>query len=352
LVWHAFRAIIRFIGMLIGNMPLLWKTIVSFTVYIMVNGFIMIFFMQSEDAFFFFIGLLFNLAVLFGLCFIMLQLQRLKRGGERIADGDYTYMIEAKDMFWDMKQHAAVLSNIGAGMSKAVEERLKSEHLKTELITNVSHDLKTPLTSIISYVDLLKKETIENENAQRYIEVLDRQSLRLKKLTEDLVEASKASTGNIAANPVRTDITELINQSVGEYTERFELAGLEMVIRLPTVETAVYADGRLLWRVFDNLLNNICKYSQPATRVYLDVGNIGNKVTITLKNISAFPLNISSDELVERFVRGDSSRATEGSGLGLSIAKSLTELQNGSFELSVDGDLFKVVLKFDRYDCR
>ena len=177
--------------------------------------------------------------------------------------------------------------------------------------------------------------------------MLDRQSSRLKKLIEDLVEASKASTGNIPVNAGKTDLVELINQSAGEYAERFAQTGLEPVIKAPQGSVFILADGRLLWRVFDNLLNNICKYSMPNTRVYLDIGGDEKRVTVTLKNISRYPLNISTDELLERFVRGDSARTTEGSGLGLSIAKSLTELQNGSFALSVDGDLFKVIISFN-----
>jgi signal transduction histidine kinase len=177
--------------------------------------------------------------------------------------------------------------------------------------------------------------------------VLDRQSARLKKLIEDLVEASKASTGNIPVNAVQTDLVELVNQSLGEYAERFAQCGLEPVIKTPQSHICILADGRLLWRVFDNVLNNICKYALPNTRVYLDIHSSADKVTVTFKNISNYPLNISTDELMERFVRGDISRTTEGSGLGLSIAKSLIELQNGQFGLAVDGDLFKVVIGFD-----
>ncbi|MGE4484436.1 MAG: sensor histidine kinase [Oscillospiraceae bacterium] len=344
--------LLRFIGRglacLAANLPLLWKTVLAFAVFGFINLVTLVFFMDSgAEGLFFIFGLLFNLAVLSGLCFIMLQLNKLKRGAEKIAFGDYTYKIDTQNMFWDIKAHAGALNNIGLGMSKAVDERLKSERLKTELITNVSHDIKTPLTSIVSYVDLLKKENLENKNARAYIEVLDRQSARLKKLTEDLVEASKAATGNISVSPERTDITELLNQSVGEYSDRFAESELEAVIKTPQ-EAVILADGKLMWRVFDNLLNNICKYSLPKTRVYFDVAGSEGGVTVTLKNISRYPLSTTSDELVERFVRGDSSRMTEGSGLGLSIAKSLTELQKGSFSLSVDGDLFKVIIRFNR----
>lgn len=346
-----FRSIIRWMGGFFSQLPMLWKTLAIFAGYLLMNGLFVIFFFVSIDS----LGevlvpvlwLLFNLAAIAGLCLVTLQMVRLKKAGEMIAAGDFHCKIDTRGMLWDFKAHGESLNRIGDGMAKAVEEHMKSERLKTELITNVSHDLKTPLTSIVNYVDLLKKENIENKNVLEYIEVLDRQSNRLKKLTEDLVEASKASTGNIALNPVRTDVVELLNQSFGEYTERFAENRLEAVIRASQSEAAILADGRLLWRVFDNLLNNICKYSQPDTRVYLDVEVLQGKVRISFKNISKYPLNISPDELVERFTRGDSARTTEGSGLGLSIAKSLIELQKGSFDLSVDGDLFKVVISFD-----
>jgi len=354
LIAKGFGLIGNILKTLISQLPLLWKTTGAYAVYLLTNGLFVILFFMSIDS----VGeilipvlwLLFNLSVLAGLCLATLQLDKLKKGGEKIAAGDFNWKVDTRGMVWDFKAHGESLNSIGDGMAKAVEEHLKSERLKTELITNVSHDLKTPLTSIVNYVDLLKKEKIENQNVLEYIEVLDRQSGRLKKLTEDLVEASKASTGNLAMEPVRTDVVELLNQSFGEYTERFAENQLEAVIRTSQPEVFILADGRLLWRVFDNLLNNICKYSQPHTRVYLDVEATGGKVMISLKNISKYPLNRTSEELLERFARGDSARTTEGSGLGLSIAKSLTELQKGSFELSVDGDLFKVIIGFDRID--
>lgn len=347
LIYQIGRAFGKGISILFANIPLLWKTIVAFGVYFFFN---IIFFMTAIDGSGFF-GLLyfvFNIAVLFGLCFFVLLLNRLKKGGERIADGDFETKIDTKNMIWEIKDYAETLNDIGRGMSRAVEERLKSERFKAELVTNVSHDIKTPLTSIINYVDLLKKEEIANETAKEYIDVLDRQSAKLKKLTEDLVEASKASTGNIAIHPERVDVVEFLNQLLGEYTERFAAQQLKPVVSVAEEGVAIFADGRLMWRVFDNLLNNICKYALTNTRVYFDVGVNGKKVAITLKNISATPLNITADELMERFIRGDSARTTEGSGLGLSIAKSLTELQKGRFTLYVDGDLFKVAITFDQ----
>lgn len=220
------------------------------------------------------------------------------------------------------------------------------DRIFSNLIYN-SHDIKTPLTSIINYVDLIKKEDTENETVQEYINVLDRQSARLKKLIEDLVEASKASTGNIEVNMAHAEVGVLLTQTVGEYEEKIKNNGLELILKKPESEVFVMADGKLLWRVFDNLMNNICKYSQPSTRAYLNLETEDNQAIITFRNISNFPLNLNSDELLDRFIRGDSSRSTEGSGLGLSIAKSLTELQNGTFDLLVDGDLFKVVIKFN-----
>lgn len=347
LIYRIGRAVGKGVNVFFANIPLLWKTIVAFGVYFFFN---IIFFMAAINGSGFF-GLLyfvFNIAVLFGLCFLVLQLNRLKKGGERIADGDFEMKIDTKNMVWEIKDYAETLNDIGRGMSRAVEERLKSERFKAELVTNVSHDIKTPLTSIINYVDLLKKEEIANETANEYIDVLDRQSAKLKKLTEDLVEASKASTGNIAIHPERVDVVEFLNQLLGEYTERFAVQQLKPVVSVAEEGAAIFADGRLMWRVFDNLLNNICKYALPNTRVYFDVGVSGKKVEITLKNISATPLNITADELMERFIRGDSARTTEGSGLGLSIAKSLTELQKGGFALYVDGDLFKVAITFDQ----
>lgn len=281
---------------------------------------------------------------------VAISLHKLKLGGQKIAMGDLNYKVDTRYMFWDFKDHGENLNRINEGMARAVEERLRSERFKTELITNVSHDIKTPLTSIINYVDLIKKENIENEKLKEYISVLDRQSARLKKLTEDLVEASKASTGNLPVNLAPTEIGVLFTQAAGEYEERIKNSGLELILNKPTEEIYIMADGRLLWRVFDNLLNNICKYAQPGTRVYLDLEKINGQAVITFRNISRYALNIPSDELLERFVRGDRSRNTEGSGLGLSIAKSLTELQNGSLELYIDGDLFKVILRFNVID--
>ena len=248
-------------------------------------------------------------------------------------------------MFWEFKNHAEQLNSIGDGMQKAVEAQLKNERLKTELITNVSHDIKTPLTSIINYVDLLKKEELNNETAAGYLEILDRQSARLKKLTEDLVEASKADTGNIPVHFEKTDVSVLLAQVTGEYEEKLAAKNLQIVPDIRS-HAQIMADGRLLQRIFENLLGNVCKYAMENTRVYLTCEDDGNEVQISFKNISKYPLNLTSDELTERFVRGDSSRNTEGSGLGLSIAKSLARLQNAQLHLYIDGDLFKAMIRF------
>ena len=251
-------------------------------------------------------------------------------------------------MYWEFRSHGENLNSIATGMAIAVNQKMKSERLKTELITNVSHDIKTPLTSIVSYVDLLRRpESTEAERAE-YLEVLARQSARLKKLTEDLVEASKASTGNIQVNLVPTSVEEIVNQAVAEYAERLEAGRLEPIVHLSDRSLSALADGRLLWRVLDNLLNNVGKYALAGTRVYLDAKAEGETVVISVKNVSRDPLNVSEEELMERFVRGDASRTTEGSGLGLNIAKSLTELQKGTFRITIDGDLFKAEVTLSR----
>lgn len=286
--------------------------------------------------------------VLWLLCRWVREWKNIRSGTEAIVGGQPDTVIDVSGMgrFYDLAEHAGQLNDLGSAINSAVEERMKSERMKAELITNVSHDLKTPLTSIINYVDLLKKEDIQDEKAREYIEVLDRKSQRLKKLTEDLVEASKASTGALTVNPERLGVTQLVTQALGEYAEKFADAGLIPVVSLTEEEVYVSADGRHFWRILDNLMGNCVKYAMPGTRVYLDLVSWDGYVTLSLKNISASQLNVPADQLMERFVRGDESRTTEGSGLGLSIARSLTELQGGLFRLDVDGDLFKAVVSF------
>ncbi len=278
------------------------------------------------------------------LALVLINMKNLKKGAEEIADGNLQYQVKLQDLVGDFRRHGETLNRIGDGMQVALEQKMQSERLKTELITNVSHDIKTPLTSIINYVDLLKKEGMDSPNAAQYLDVLERQSARLKKLTEDLVEASKASSGAINVVKAPTNVQVLLEQTVGEFEERLSQKEIQVVLSPCEEQCVILADGRLLWRVFDNLMSNICKYALAGTRVYLSMENTGSAIRITFKNISAYPLNISGEELMERFVRGDRSRNTEGSGLGLSIARSLTELQGGVLEIQIDGDLFKSVI--------
>ena len=275
------------------------------------------------------------------ICWWAVGMDKLRRGSRAIAEGNLSYQVDTRMMPYDLRMQAEDLNNISVGLSGAVDEKMKSERFKAELITNVSHDIKTPLTSIINYVDLLKTTRQEDPKAQEYIEVLDRKSQRLKKLTEDLVEASKASTGTLAVRREKIGMAQLMDQALGEWMEKLEARKLTVVSNLPEGETWVYADGRHLWRVIDNLLSNCAKYAMEGTRVYLDLTRGKGQVTLSVKNISREALNVPPERLMERFVRGDESRTTEGSGLGLSIARSLTELQWGTFELAVDGDLFK-----------
>jgi len=280
--------------------------------------------------------------------YLLICMKELRRGASQIAAGNENAVIDTKHMRWEFLRHGEDLNNIKAGLNKAVDERMKSERLKTELISNVSHDIKTPLTSIINYVDLLKKEEPENEKMREYIDVLQRQADRLKKLTEDLVEASKASSGAIAVNPESCELNVLLEQTAGEYAEKLSKAQLELILDKGQESVTIMADGRHMWRILDNLMSNVCKYSLPGTRVYLSLESDDRQARICLRNISRERISISPDELSERFVRGDSSRNTEGSGLGLSIAESLTRLQGGQMQISLDGDLFKVCLSFPR----
>jgi signal transduction histidine kinase len=256
------------------------------------------------------------------------------------------YKVDEENLPGDFKRHARDLNSISDGMSRAVEERMKSEHFRTELISNVSHDIKTPLTTIISYINLLQQEKFESEAAAKYLATLDRQSTRLKKLMEDLLEISKASTGNMTIVSAPCELEVLLEQALGEYEERMQAAGLVPVLHITPPSPVILADGQLLWRVFDNLLSNAVKYAMPGTRVYLDMSVENGYATLLFRNISKEELNIPATDLLERFVRGDRSRHTEGSGLGLSIAQSLTELMGGELSLEIDGDLFKVTVRF------
>lgn len=274
------------------------------------------------------------------------QEDRIADAIEKIAGGDTSYQMDVEGLDGKELNIAHMINSIGTGLERALQEKVKSERFKADLITNVSHDIKTPLTSIINYVDLLKREKIPNEKVQEYLNVLDQKSQRLKTLTEDLVEASKASSGNLKLEMTRLDLVEMIWQTNGEFEEKYETRHLTLVSDLPNESMMIEADGRRLWRILENLYNNAFKYAMENSRVYTEVKRENDFAYFTIKNVSENPLNISSDELTERFVRGDVSRTTEGSGLGLSIAQSLTTLQGGTFELIIDGDLFKAKIGF------
>lgn len=415
LCWRILSAIGRFCkqigkGLLTihRGLPLIWKTLLWYGVFCMAD-FVCVFFLLGlwgvSDApdilAIWFFEKVFLLVIVSG---VALMCKKLQEGSEALADGDLNYQLDNSQLIGEFKKHGENLNRIKEGISHAVDERMKSEHLKTELITNVSHDLKTPLTSIINYADLLgsvvsngtvlsgdsvvsngtsghvlrdttvveeaiestdrmedsnvenaeeQNPTIENGDMQidraqiaEYADVLLRQSKRLKKLLDDLMEASKATTGNLEVNLMPCEVSVILSQAVGEYEQRFAQKELELIVRQPEEAVRIQADGRHLWRVFDNLMNNICKYAQENTRVYLTVERTENQVQIVFRNMSKYPLELSAEELKERFTRGDKSRHMEGNGLGLSIAGSLVELQNGTMEIVTDGDLFKVILSF------
>ena len=342
LIFRFCKKIFHLIWSFLRSIPLVWKTVVLVVLITIFEWCVL----AWEWGYWWPTTFVINIIIGVGIIVVAILLKRIKKGTEEIAKGNLYKKINTKYMFLDIKDHAININNINDGIAKAVEERMKSERFKTELITNVSHDIKTPLTSIINYVDLLEKEEIENETAKEYIGVLSRQSARLKKLIEDLLEASKASTGNVNVNLTQLELGILLSQALGEYDEKFSKSNLQVVLNKTDDLLPVMADNRHIWRVFDNILNNISKYAQPNTRVYIDVKRNVKMAEISFRNISKDPLNISGDELMERFVRGDSSRNTEGSGLGLSIAKSLTEVQKGKLDIQIDGDLFKVRLAF------
>ena len=304
--------------------------------------------LAASDGWFLMLLLLFllDLGALFCVYKIALGRELLLDGLKRITDGELTYKIPEKELRGDQKAMAQYFNRIGDGLDAAVEKSLKDERMKTELITNVSHDLKTPLTSIINYIDLLKRLNLKDPEALKYLEILDSKAHRLKSLTEDVVEASKASSGNLSLEMTELNFVEMLYQVMGEFEERMENRHLTLMTHLPDSPAMIYADGRRMWRILENLFGNILKYAMENTRVYAEVLLEKDQVIFTLKNISAQPLNIPAEELTERFIRGDVARNTEGSGLGLSIAQSLTQLQGGTFKLYLDGDLFKVCLSF------
>ena len=346
-IYKRIKKLFSFLWYIIKNLSIVKKTVLGlaavvaavFLAGIMGMGF------YSSGLFAFLLLIIIALMMIFAV-YISICLQKIKMGGELMSQGNFENKIDSEKMLPDFVEFCGYLNNINSAVQNAVEEKIRSERLKTELITNVSHDIKTPLTSIINYVDLIKKENVENEKVTEYISVLDRQSARLKKLIEDLVEASKASTGNLSVELTKCEPAVLLTQTLGEFDEKLKNAGLTPVLTCPENPLYIMADGRHLWRVFENLTANICKYSLSGTRVYLEIYEDSDNVCITFKNISKNELNISGEELTERFVRGDSSRNTEGSGLGLSIAKNLTDLQGGKLSIDIDGDLFKATVIF------
>lgn len=342
-LWRIVRAVFRALLHALVRLPLVWKTAL---VGLVIAGAEFLLCINDFYRVRYGVFLVMKIIELLVVLYIAVSLRTLQKGGEKLANGDFSSPIDTKYLIGDFKRYGQELNDVQSGLEQAVQEQMKAEHLKTELITNVSHDIKTPLTSIVNYVDLLKKEDIPSPEAREYIAVLDRQSHRLKKLTEDLVEASKASSGVLNVDLQPTDVNVLFSQIEGEYQERLAACQLTLVTQPPAPGTVIRADSRLLSRVMDNLVSNICKYALPGTRVYVVSTLSREAVTISFKNVSRDELNISPDELMERFVRGDASRHTEGSGLGLSIARSLVQLQGGRFDLAIDADLFRADITF------
>lgn len=346
------RQACRFVYMLFKNINNIWRTVVIFGCFVLIEMFLCI--LISSNIYGYVSSCFCLFLLLVDVCaFIWLVCQsigkyKIKKGIEHIAGGEVQYTISLDGLHGEQREIAAMINTIRDGLDAALAESMKSERLKTDLITNVSHDIKTPLTSIINYVELLKQENFEDPRIQRYIEVLEQKSQRLKTLTEDVVEASKVSSGNITLEYMDINFTEMLQQTSGEFEEKFKMRGLKEILSLPGEEAIIRADGRRTWRILENVYNNAAKYAMQGTRVYGDLTVTEQDVCFSLKNMSEQPLNISADELTERFIRGDISRSTEGSGLGLSIAKTLTEMQGGSFELYLDGDLFKVMIRFPR----
>ncbi len=343
LCWRILKAIGRGIHKAYHMLPMVWRGVLAFAGYLFVTLMIVLMVVSGQwgRGTFLLLQIIWQGFALILICRWVFQWNAIRKATAAVVAGKTDVQIDTAGFYPDLKQHALQLNDLGHAIDAAVEERMKSERFRGELITNVSHDLKTPLTSIINYVDLLKKEEIDSDTAKEYIEVLDRKSQRLKKLTEDLVEASKASTGVLTVVKEQMDLNQLIRQAMGEYEEKLTEANLTPVLNLSEEELPVNADGRHMWRVMDNLLNNCVKYAMEGTRVYVDIQKWEDEAVITVKNISRQGLNVSAEQLMERFVRGDESRTTEGSGLGLSIARSLVELQGGQFALEIDGDLFK-----------
>ena len=345
LLWKLLKFCGKTLLLFVRSIPLIWRTILIAATLFATDSLVLVFAFNGDDEIVFF--WLFKLLLQTGaLLYAAIFMRRLQQGGAALAAGDLTFKTDTRIMFWDFKQHGENLNRISQGMAAAVEERLRSERMKTELITNVSHDIKTPLTSIINYATLIAEAPCDCEQHTEYSQVLVRKSEHLRRLLDDLVEVSKASTGNLEVVLTPCDANVLLTQAAGEFAQRCENAGLALVTAQPEASLRIMADSRRIWRIFENLMSNACKYALPGSRVFLSLEQQGNDAVFTFRNTSSAVLNVSADELMERFVRGDSARSTEGSGLGLSIAQSLTQLQGGTMHVTIDGDLFKVVLRF------
>ena len=338
------RVIVRFIYKIYDNRKKTTKTVLLLCGFFLVQGIAVLF----RNGGTMLLVLLADVGVFYVVLNGLLLKEKLKKGIEEIALGNMEYQIPLQGLRGENLKLAEMINGIANGFHMAVEEAMKNERLKTDLITNVSHDIKTPLTSIINYVAILKQSDIADPKIQGYLDILEAKAQRLKTLTEDVVEASKVSSGNISLEYMDVDLVEMIQQTEGEMAEKFEARNLKMIVNLPAEPAVVHVDGRRMWRVLENIFGDAAKYAMPGTRVYADLKLEEDTVDLSLKNVSEHQLNISADELTERFIRGDLSRSSEGSGLGLSIAQSLTTMQGGTFNLYLDGDLFRVNIRFPR----
>lgn len=338
------RVIVRFIYKIYDNRKKTTKTVLLLCGFFLVQGIAVLF----RNGVTMLLVLLADVGVFYVVLNGLLLKEKLKKGIEEIALGNMEYQIPLQGLRGENLKLAEMINGIANGFHMAVEEAMKNERLKTDLITNVSHDIKTPLTSIINYVAILKQSDIADPKIQGYLDILEAKAQRLKTLTEDVVEASKVSSGNISLEYMDVDLVEMIQQTEGEMAEKFEARNLKMIVNLPAEPAVFHVDGRRMWRVLENIFGNAAKYAMPGTRVYADLKLEEDTVDLSLKNVSEHQLNISADELTERFIRGDLSRSSEGSGLGLSIAQSLTTMQGGTFNLYLDGDLFRVNIRFPR----
>ncbi len=343
-LWRTIKKVAGLVRYILKHLPMVWRSV------LIAGGFGLWAFWLVVDCFNYggWLWLLLPVVpvIMVMIIYSAIALRRLQKAGQALAQGDLTHQLDTRGLYGDLKTHGENLNSIGIGMARAVEERLKSERMKAELVTNVSHDIKNPLTSIINYAGLIAQEECDCENHREYSQVLARKGEHLKRLLEDLVEISRATTGNMEVELLPCDAGTLLNQLAGEFQERCEGAGLTLLTRQPEETLRVRVDSRRIWRVFENLMQNACKYSLSGSRVYLALERQGNDAVFSFRNTSREMLDITPEELMERFVRGDSARTSEGNGLGLSIAQSLTQLQGGKMQLTIDGDLFKVTLTF------